>query len=374
MPSPDVTPYLDLRIYDKDPQDIFAAAIADLQTNLPQWIPLEGNTEVLLLEALALEVSESVFSINRLPSAIVQVLLKLFGITQDSGAAPIATLRFDMVGTTGYTIPAGVSARLALPGGLPPVIFTTTMELIIAPAASFGLVNATGDRFTDDANSVAGGTLLEFLDSVISVETVKLDSIADNGRDPETSDDYFARALERFGRLSDTLVLPSDFVSFALQDPTFYRAMAFDNWDGSGGAPGDDPGHITVAVYGNGAPNTSDEKTDLDTAMEAVAVANLSIHVIDPTITTQAVTATVKAKSGYVLADVQAAVVAALNNYLDPMTWSWSGTIRRFELISLMDQVPGVDYVVSVTTPASDVTLSAVANLVDAGTLTITVT
>lgn len=373
MPSPDVTPYIDLRVYDKDPQDIFDAAKLDLQTNLPEWVPREGNTEVLLLEAMALEVSESVFAVNRLPSGVFEVLLQLLGITRDVGTPQVIDMRFDMAGTAGYVIPAGVSARLTLPGGLPPIVFTTTAELTIDPGDSFGVVSATGDRYTADGNSTAAGTALEFMDSIISVETVKLNSTTTNGRDPETDQDYFTRGTTRLSRLSDTLVVPSDFQTYCLEQANVERAMAFDNWDGSGGAPGDDPGHITVAVYGNGAVLTTDEKNALDAAMEAICMANLSVHVIDPVITTQAVTAQVKAKSGYVLADVQAAVVAALQAYLNPATWPWSSTIRRFELVSVMDQVPGVDYVDTITTPATDVNLSGTATLASAGTMTITV-
>lgn len=374
MPSPDVTPYLDLSLFDKDPQDIYDAAVLELATNLPAWVPREGNIEVLILEALSLEVAESIFAINRLPSGIMEVLLRLFGITRDSGAAPVASLEFTMVDDTGYTIPAGTQARLALPGGLSPVIFTTSMDLVIAPLSTTGTVDAVGDRFTDDANGTAAATALDLLDSVVAVDSVVFDSMTTNGRDPESTQDYFSRAVTRFSRLTDTLVLPTDFSAYALEQPGVERAQAFDNWDGSGGSPGDDPGHITVAVYGDGAVLTGGEKTALEAAMEEICEANLDVHIIDPTITTQAVTATLKAKTGYVLADVQTAVEDALTAYLDPMTWPWSDTIRFYELISVMDQVAGVDYVVSLTVPAADVPLSGIATLADAGVLTITVT
>lgn len=374
MPSPDVTPYVDLRVYDKDPQDIFDAAKLALQTSLPEWVPREGNIEVLLLEALALEVAESAFTVNRLPSGVVEVLLRLFGIERDNGAAPVVDLEFTMVGTTGYTVPAGVQARLEIPGGLEPVIFTTSAELTIAPGNSTGVVSAVGDRFTDDANNIVLGTALEFMDSVVYVEGVTLDAVTTGGREPEEDTDYFTRALTRFTRLSDTLVLPSHFTSFALEDTDFYRAFTIDNWNGSTGSPGDHPGHVTVAVYGNGALATTQQKNDLEAAIEARILANLDAHVIDPTINTVAVTATVKAKAGYLTSSVQSSILQALNNYLDPMTWEWGTVVRRNELITLISNVEGVDYVDTMTTPASDLSLTGNAPLADAGTLTITVT
>lgn len=374
MPSPDASPYIDLTIYDRDPQTIFENAQLDLATNLPEWIPREGNIETLLLESLALIVSESVFSINRLPSALVEVLLQLFGITRNIGNPPQATLTFNVAVSTGVTIPAGTSCVLTLPGGVLPITFTTDIELEIASSFTTGTVTATGDRFTDEANNIANGTALALQDAVTYVDTVTWDGIVTPGAFPEADTDYFTRALQRFGRLSDTLVLPKHFVAFALENPIFVRAFAIDNWDANpADTPGTVGGHITLAVYGEGRLNTSDEKSDLVTAMQAITLANLVVHVIDPTITAVNVTATIQALPGFDAAVVSAAVTAALNAYLSPMTWGWGSTVRVYELIALINNIAGVDYVVSMTTPSSDVSLTGAAPLVEPGTYSLTV-
>lgn len=374
MPSPDATPYIDMTLYDKDPQSIYDLAVTNLQTALPEWVPREANIEVLLLEALALQVSESVGAINRLPSGIIEALLTLFGVTRDSGSAPIVDLEFTMVNTLGYTIAAGTEVRLSLSGGLLPVVFATTIDLVIPPGSSTGTVSAVGDRFTAEANSTPSGTTLELLDSLIYVESVTLDSLTTGGTDPEDDTEYFTRGTTRFSRLSDTLILPRHFTAYALEQTNVERAFTIDNWDSVGGAPGDDPGHVTVAVYGNGATLSGAEKTALQTAMGDLAAVNLQIHVIDPTITAVNVTAAVVAKAGYDPVEVDTAVTTAVTDYLNPMTWDWGGTVRRFELASIMDQVEGVDYVNTITTPASDTALTGYAPLASAGTINITVT
>lgn len=372
MPSPDATPYVDLTVYDKDEQDLYEDAELRLSTALPTWVPREGNTEVLLMETLAAQVAEGVYTINRLPSGIMEALLLLFGVERDSGSPPVATLTFTMVNTLGYTIAAGTEARLDLPGGLEPIVFTTTTDLVIAPGNSSGTVSATGDRFTDDANNIAANTALELLDSIIYVNSVVLTAITTGGSEPEDDDAYFTRGATRFSRLSDTLVLPRHFTAYALENASVIRATTLDNWDGSGGAPGDDPGHVTVAVYGNGTTLSGPVKTALQTEMENLALTNLVVHVIDPTVTTVDVTATVRALPGYTQAEVQASVVAALNAYLDPVAWEWGTTVYRNELITLISNVEGVDRTESLTTPASDTALTGYATLVDAGTITIT--
>lgn len=372
MPSPDASQYIDLTVYDLDQQDVFEKAETELLTNLPDWTPREGNIEVLLLEAMAGQMAEGIFAINRLPSGIMEALLQLYGIDRDTGSPPIANLTFTMVNTSGSTIPAGTEVELTLSGGLEPVIFTTNIDLVIAPGNSSGTVAATGDRFTADANNTPAATAVTLQDSLIYVDTVTL-TITTGGSDPEDDTDYFTRGTTRFSRLTETLVLPRHFQSYALEQTYVERATVLDNWDGSGGAPGDDPGHVTVAVYGNGSLVSGGNKTALQTAMDALSLANLTIHVIDPTITTINVTTTVKALPGFVSATVQANVVAALQAYLNPMTWEWSTTVWKNELITVVSTAEGVDYCVSMGTPASDTALSGYATLVTYGTLNVTV-
>lgn len=377
MPSPDVSPFIDLTLYDRDPQDVFEAGISDLQIKLPEWAPREGNTEVLLLEAMALEVAELIFAANRIPSSVVETVLKLYGINRDAGEAPTADLLVTLAGTQGYTIPAGINVRLDLPGGVEPLVFTTGAEVVVPVDTSTVTLSAVGDRFTAEANGTPAGTLLEVLESIFFIEKIELATPVANGRDPEFDDTYFERGAQRFSRLSDTLVLPRHFTTYALEDPLVKRAYAIDNYDPAAdpegdGPTGNDPGHVTVAVYGNGVMLTTAEKDALDAEMEGMAMANLAVHVVDPTITPVDVTATIQADKAYALNDVIDNVNAALNEYLSALTWEWGAVVRRNELISVISSTTGVAYLESMPVPAADVTLPGVANLTTPGTLTIT--
>lgn len=485
MPSPDITPYVDLTLYDKDPQDLYDNAVASLATNLPEWRPREGNTEVLLLETLALMLSEGIFATNRLPSAITEILAKLFGITRDAGAPPVANLEFTMINNTGNTIPAGTRVRLDLQN-TSAIIFSTDVELVIPNGNFTGQVTATGDLFTSIANDV-DNTFVQLLDSLLYVSTVEIIDPVSGGRDAESDNDYFTRATARFSRLNDTLVLPSHFVAATLENPIFVRATALDNYtpaqlatptglvvtpfasggtlasatysyrvsainaygetlacaavtaavtgpngradlswnavvpaDGaspvtgykvygrtsgsellmtttgagvttysdtgaatpSGALPstnttdgpvGDFPGHITVAVYGPDRFNTTDEKDALQIELDTNALGNLAVHIIDPQINDVDVTVSVTIKTGYTQAAVITAIQDALTNYLSPLTWGWGTTVYRNELIALVDNVPGVDRVVSLTVPASDLALTGVAPLARADALSVSV-
>ena len=347
----------------------------DLLVKMPEWVPREGNVEVLLAESIALEISELITAINRVPGAIVQIQAQLFGIIRSTGTQPAVNLTFNLSDTLGHTVIAGTRVVLTVPGGLEPVIFTTNVDLVVAAGQSVGTVASTGDRFTIEANGIASGTVVELLDAVSFVNSVVTGSVVASGLDAETDTDWIERSVNRFSRLTETLVLPKHFSAAALETPAVVRAITIDSFNsGAGsGVPGDHPGFVTVAVYGNGAVLSAAERATLDAQFEAEAQANLSVSVVDPTITAVTVNVTVQKVSTALTATVQAAVAAALDTYLAPTTWDWSGTVRRNELITLISNVVGVDYVVSLTAPAADVVLSGVAPLADLGTVTVTV-
>ena len=154
-------------------------------------------------------------------------------------------------------------------------------------------------------------------------------------------------------------------------DGSITPAGALPSANTTGWGVGDVPGHITIATYGPDRLNTTLEKDDLDTLLQEQAVAMLNVHVIDPTITNINVTVDIVVAAGFVAADVITAVEERLQEYLNPNTWEWNDTVYRNELISVIDQVEGVDRVDDLTVPAADVSLTAVANLVNDGTLTV---
>src|SRR5687768_10446156 len=113
MPTtPDLSDYVDLTLYDRDAAALVERALLDATLKLPGWVPREANTEVVLIEALALELVELVYAVNRLPSAVTMALLGLFDVTRDDGTAPTVDIEVTAVDAAGYTVPAGTLFRL----------------------------------------------------------------------------------------------------------------------------------------------------------------------------------------------------------------------------------------------------------------------
>lgn len=371
--SPDYVPYADLTLYDKSPSDILAAAVATLQARWPDWTPSATNVEMAILEALAIEVGENIFTINRLPSAMIYYLMSLYGMERYSGSPPSVEVVFTAQDDTGYVIPAGTEVAILIPNG-EYMSFYTVIDLTIPSPETTGTVVATATVYTDIANGMATGTEVVLVDSVVGIESAETGGLIYGGDVPETDEAFRLRGVQRLQRLVDTLVTADHFTQAALEDPTIVRATTIDNYDADEvGDPGDHPGSVTVYVYGEGAALSTEAKAALAGSLEERAAANLTVTVKDPTITSVSVTTEIVPLPGFSSASVIGSVVDRLNEYLSTQNWAWSGTVRRNELISVIDQVTGVDYVATLTVPAADVELSGAAALVSPGTMDVSV-
>ncbi len=380
QPPPDTSGYVDLRIYDVPDQQVIEAGLAAARANLPEWTPLEGHTEVLLMEALGLEVAEAIVAVNRLPGALLETLLLLAGVEKDYGAAPTAIVQFTCADSAGHTIPGGT--RLYLPtadGATAVVMLVEPPGLEIPTGSNTGTTSVIGDIFTAAVNGVPVNTSLTLVSPLPFVDSVKLTTAAADGRSAETDDLWRDRGVNRLSRLSEALVLPRHFEAAALEFPAVSRAVAVDNTDPGTAGTGDDPGHIAVAVLGDGgAVLSAPTKLEIEQSLEDQAIAVLDVHVVDITITLVTMTVQIHLSDSSDPAGVSQAVKDAITGYVDPLTWSYGGTLRRNEIIALVDQVLGVDYVGTVTITGAngngDYVLPSASAVPDATTASVTVT
>lgn len=348
----DLTAYDNLTLYDRDAVDILAAARGAIASRLPGMIWREGTLEAIILEALAHEAAEVTFAINRVPRAVESQLLALFDVPADLGSRATVNITFTVSGTAGATIPAGTTLLVSQGAGLEPVTFALDSDLTIAPGSTTGIRSATATTATARANGIQTGVAVAVQSAVAVVQTAATASTVIGGRDPETLDDYHARARTRLARLTDSLVIADHFVAAALEEAAVVRATAIDLYDGAGGPPYTDVGHTTVVVRGEDANLSAPERAALAASLEARAIAGLRVHVIDPTTVGVDVHVVVARRPGFSAADVAAAVEVAVRAYLDPDVWPWTNTARVNEVIVAADQatvggVSCVDYVIS---------------------------
>jgi len=371
VPSPDVSAVVDLTLFDGSTSDLVDRAAVDAESKLPEALLPDGSLEMVLIESLALLVGEIGYGLNRVPGAVLESLLtRLYAIPRSPGVLPTAAVQITPA-ASGASVPVGTLVQLTV--GDDVVQFTTDEELTIVAGGPATVVPITGTEFTDLANGIIVGTPVDLVTDVTGVTSSVLSTAVGGGAGPEDAEPYLDRAGIRLQRLTDTLVMPSQFEAYALEQPGIFRAKALNNYNSATGLTAN--GHLSVAVLDSaGALLSAPAKTALATAMDDIALANLGVHVFDPTITAVPVTATVHVVAGASTSAVQAACVAALDAYLSPLSWGWGATVRRNELIAILEGVEGVDYLTTghPTAPAADVALTGAAPLADAGTLTIT--
>jgi hypothetical protein len=227
MPSPDISNYIDLTVYDLQPSEVYDASVEYAQTALPEWTPVAGSIEDAILQATSSMTAFVAAAINRLPAGNVEGLLRLFGVERNSGTAPTATVNIVFIDASNRTIPAGTRFGYLDNTEAEPVLYV--FETIDTVTTSAGSITAAieGISFIEYP-SISSGTQLQLLSAVSSIQSVTLTSNLSVGADPETQTEFINRGIAKFASLSESLATESQFAAYALVNySSVYRAKGF---------------------------------------------------------------------------------------------------------------------------------------------------
>ncbi|QIN94360.1 baseplate J protein [Arthrobacter phage Abba] len=352
--------------------DLVEAATAYARAVLPEWEPRAGNTEVVLMQSLAIQLGPEILAVQLMRDRVIEGLMNLYGVTRSPGAEATGRAVFTVTASNPtQIIPAGSRLRLLVSSTGETVDFLTVEPLSIITSESLtGEVNIIADTLGTTANGTPAGAPLSVVSPLPFVETVALVTDVGGGAGEESDASFNGRAASVLARQVSTLVQPSQFEYAALSRTDVGRAKAFDAYDPA--QPGATVfGHVTVATAdAAGQPLAAGTMTELGQWLTAQALASLAVHVIAPTYTTVNIDATVKAAVGYDEADVKARTEQALRDYLNPATWDWAPTVTQYGLVGVLGNVPGVREVQSA--PAN-IALAGKAPLPTVGSITVTV-
>lgn len=375
MPVPDLTPYVNLTLDDRTVQDLHDGFIADVLSRAPEWNPLEVSPAVIYAQAILTAGAELIFALNRLPGAVLEALAtRGYQLPRDTGAPAAATMTFIVADLDGHVLPAGTRIALDLDGEL--VTFTTDTDAAVAAGNDTAEVGITADDVGTAPNGIAAGSPVQVIDSIAFLDEASLATDVAGGRDPETGEAYLDRLAARLQRQTQVLTVASQFEFAALEVPGVDQALGIDRYDPAvGPAPGDNLGHVTLALAAAGAAVPVDVKNAVAAAVGPATQGGLITHLIDPTVTDVDVTMTVHRDGTLDDAAAAAAVQAALEAYLDPATQQLGSraTVFVHELEFVARSVPGIDRVVVTTVPAADQALPGDAPLAAAGAIVVNV-
>lgn len=371
---PDVPDYqfLNLMKFGTEP-DFVAAAVTRMAAAIPEWVPREGNTELVLLESLALMLGPEIMALRMVEYSMTERLLGLYGVVREPGLPATARASFTVSASSPIqTIPAGTILRFHVDGTGETVDLRTVEELRIL--VSDGRTRDVAVEATDTGttgNGTPAGTILEVVGTLPFVDSVTLSTALSGGTAPEDDPTFMSRASALLARQVSTLVLPEHFQYAALSRPEVGRAKVLDLYNPA--APTvSSPGHVSVAVADtSGAALSAEARTAIEGFLEERSLASLSIHAISPDYTTVNLAVSVRAAFGADPVLVKAAVEDSLRSWLSPATWDWSTSVGQFAIVSRVAAVSGVAEVLSV--PAT-INLPGAAPLPLPGTITATVT
>lgn len=344
-----------------DPDVLAATALDALMAAFPTWTPYDAHLETMLIETLARMVAEARDVASTVPKAIFRYFGKgLLHLDPIDAASSQVSTTWTMVDAAGYTIPTGTIAAFRTAGDvLVPFQVVTTFKISPGNVATLpGQVLMAAVDVGAATNGLTGP--MEMVDALASVATVVATNAAAGGVEAESDDTYLDRLAEELELLTPRPILAGDFAKLARRTPGVWRAYAVDNYNPANNTFNNERMVAVAVVDQAGAAVSAGIKAAVDAQLQAQREINFIVNVMDPTYTNIAIATTVVALPGYDHVALKAAVEAAIAGYVNPGVWGggdlnppqWrttSGSVRMYELGTLINEVPGVDYITALT-------------------------
>lgn len=348
---------------DVEPTELQQLATDYIQTQFPDWNPDETKLETRLIGALARIASELMTVLSDVPADIFRYFgAKLVGLIPIDAIPATMPTTWTMIDNLGHTIEEGTTIGGRDEGGNL-VTFVVDAEVVVpagqlATGAGAVLVRATSDGSA--SNDIDDP--LELVDSANFVESVVATAPSANGVDAESNEEYLDRLAAELELLTPRPILPDDFAVMARRIGGVERAVAIDGYNPTGPLTNQERTVSVAAVDEEGEAVAAGIKTAIDTLLEAEREVNFDVFVIDPTYSIMDVTFTVRAHPGQDIVTLEAEAEQIVADYFDPANWGqgnllessasrWSNitTVRHAELLTLLNNIPAVNYVESLT-------------------------
>jgi hypothetical protein len=373
--------------------DLAELAFDHLRESIPDWEPSEGNLETILLEAFAQVVADLHASLTGVPAEIFRYFGRtLAGVPPHDATLATGTVTFTRPGAGAelageYVVPADTVIAGAAPDGELVSFRTVADAPIPAGAASIAGVPVEALDEGTGGNGVVGvGELVDPLDLEVDFA-----ALTTGGQDREPDDAYLDRLADELRLMAPRPILAGDFATLARRVDGVARCLALDGLNPTvTPATTGNERMVTVApVDDDGNPVSAATRAAVQAYLDALREVNFVVHVIEPTYTTVAVNFTATAWPGWDPVAVQAAAIAAVQDYLSPAHWGqapggdvreWlpnETTVSHYEVAEALNRVDGLRRVTALTLNGqanAEIALTGYAPLPRAGAITGTVT
>ena len=253
MPA-DFSEYVNLKIFDKEPGDIYRDSIEIARLSLPEFNLRIGTPEDAIFQAMAYVSALNISAINRLPDRLMAGVMSILGFQRQEAIPAEVDIEITLASYDGAVIPAGTvfSFDSVFEDEVQQFAFQTTSAVTIPEVD----IEETEEYPTEIITVVCltpgvippltSGTELLVVSSGTDIFSAVVASTSNfaNGINEDTDEDYLSRASTYMRSLTSALTKPSQVDSYLL---TVYpgvvgRAKTYDLTNGD-----DAFGDITVA-------------------------------------------------------------------------------------------------------------------------------
>jgi uncharacterized phage protein gp47/JayE len=319
------------------------------------WETNEGDPEVVIIQSVAPAAQAAAVTASQVFAAIFRRWgTDVLGVPYRAGVAAEGTVTFLLADTLGMTIPAGTAMRF---GGQD----FTTVEVTTVPP---GPVSYTGVLVRAVEAGAKGNGLSgpgKMVDLFVRVTGVVLEGVTSGGDDAQSDEEYISD-LRSHIRTGGRPITDENFASLAMSTP--------DVGVGRATAVTTAPRTVKVVVCDiEGEPLTQNDKDAVSAYLRSMRETNFIVPVIDPSYNDMVVSYAYAIKEAYIAETVEADINLALLDYFSAATWGlpevkdpfateavWSNQpfVRMSQLITAMQNVPGVAFVQDVTVNGSE--------------------
>ena len=376
MPA-DFSRFIDLTLYDSDPGKLYKQSIDVARVTMPEFVLRPGTIEDTIFQAFAYTSSIIANSVNRLPSRLMEGLVRMMGYEKSSGTKATAVLTITLYGYDGTTIPVGTQFRWryveAGTSSYQDYVFETIEDTIIESTTSPTVPSANVSvQCTQSAQipALSPGDVLLPLSVDTDINSVTVLSFV-NGINAMTDGEYLDAAITYLESLSETFTTATQLQNGILTSfNNVIRCKVYDvtnSLSSISTSAASVPGYIAVYVYGNGAALTNTELSNIQTWAAEKCTAGLVITVSNFAISQPLVGVDLVINGKYTTSEVESQVKVLISSFFSINSWPQnelsvaSPQIRANSVASILSQMPEVLYVNSVTlTPPTAVTVSAI--------------
>ncbi|MDA0898390.1 MAG: baseplate J/gp47 family protein [Bacteroidetes bacterium] len=295
MPA-DFSDYVDLRLHDASPTDIYLGAIELARLTLPEFALRSGTVEDALFQSMSYMQMLSVAAINRLPSRLMEGLMKIGGVERDAGSRSVITVNFVLNEVTSLTIPIGSTFFYEIDFGDEQVLrysyMTTETVQILDTDIPAG--ETLPQKELTLTSQYVGLHILPAVGSELQSETVFPDmsevtfvSHSSVGSNPEDDETFLSRCVDTIASYSNSNITANQIRRYVLTSQALVsRCKVYDltssyntNLYPIEGEPV--TGSVLVFVYGSERFLTALERSTIAQDIQSRALAGLTIEVVN---------------------------------------------------------------------------------------------